>query len=1054
MAKSLEEQMVGLKKAIAAQESLRATLGDDLVNTTITALHKQLADLEAQAMPSEQQRKQVAVLFADVSGFTAMSETMDAEEVSDTMNALWQRTDAAVVAQGGTIDKHMGDAVMALWGVDEAREDDSERAIRAALDMQAELRAFRGTHDVQLAMRIGINTGPVLLSGVGTTGEFSAIGDAVNLASRLEQAAPVGGVLISHETYRHVRGIFDVLPQEPMRVKGKSEPVQTYLVHRAKPRAFRMATRGVEGVETRMVGRDAELLILQNTFRDAIEDAETCVVTVVGEAGVGKSRLLYEFEDWIELLPDRVYYFKGRATLQMQAIPYGIIRDMFAFRFEILESDSAATVLAKFRAGMEGFLDGDRADLAGHLVGFDFSGSEAVQNLLGSPSFGELATAYLTNYMRGTASEPTVIFLEDIHWADDSSLDLLDHLVTAIPDARLLVVCLARPPLFERRPNWGGSREVHTRLDLKPLSRRASRALVGEILQKVDQVPDGLRDLVVGGAEGNPYYVEELIKMLIEDGVIVRGDKRWHVEPDRLADVHVPPTLTGVLQARLDSLPREEKKLLQRASVVGRLFWDAVVSELKAGDADSVDRDEIALLLDAVRGRELVFWREHSTFEGTNEYIFKHAILRDVTYETVLLKLRRVYHAQVAAWLEANAGERTGEYLGLIAGHYELAGEWAKAVEYLRRSGEELFQVSAFRETIGAFERALALLPERDVASRAALLVKLGNAYHLIGEFPVAVQHLEQGLMLARETGDVQTEVAALNGLGGTANDQGRRDDAQRHLERALALAREHDDRGGMALALWSLGYVAFCRGHLEEAERCAEESLALYKEIGDRQGIARALTTLGINALLRREHEEAERYFEESLTLNRRIGDRRGGVACLINLGENARKQGKYEEAARYYEKSLAISRELGLRPAAAACLNNLGHVHARMGEDDAAWGYLREALNESVAIGVPVLETLVGMALLQTKAGCYVRAAELLGLVLSPALDEETKQYADPILTTLRGALPAEQLEAALARGEALELEVVVADLLAGEVSGRISPAVSRPVRKVEEG
>jgi class 3 adenylate cyclase len=227
MAKSLEEQMVGLKKAIAAQESLRATLGDDLVNTTITALHKQLAGLEAQAMPSEQQRKQVAVLFADVSGFTAMSETMDVEEVSDTMNALWQRTDAAIVAQGGTIDKHMGDAVMALWGVDEAREDDSERAIRAALDMQAELRAFRGAHDVQLAMRIGINTGPVLLSGVGTTGEFSAIGDAVNLASRLEQAAPVGGVLISYETYRHVRGIFDVLPQEPMRVKGKSEPVQT-----------------------------------------------------------------------------------------------------------------------------------------------------------------------------------------------------------------------------------------------------------------------------------------------------------------------------------------------------------------------------------------------------------------------------------------------------------------------------------------------------------------------------------------------------------------------------------------------------------------------------------------------------------------------------------------------------------------------------------------------------------------------------------------------------------------------------------------------------------
>jgi len=216
---------------------------------------------------------------------------------------------------------------------------------------------------------------------------------------------------------------------------------------------------------TRMVGRDAELLILQNTFRDAIEDAETRVVTVVGEPGVGKSRLLYESENWIDLLPDEIWYFKGRTTPEMRAIPCSIIRDMFAYRFEILESDSAATVLDKFRAGMEG-----------------------------------------------------------VHWADDSSRDLLDHLVTAVPDARLLVVCLARPPLFERRPNWGEGREAHTRLDLKPLS---SRELVGEILQKVEDIADDLRDQVVDGAGGNPFYVE--------DGIILRGEKRWRVELDRLA---------------------------------------------------------------------------------------------------------------------------------------------------------------------------------------------------------------------------------------------------------------------------------------------------------------------------------------------------------------------------------------------------------------------------------------------------------------------------------------------------------------------------------------
>ncbi len=216
-------------------------------------------------------------------------------------------------------------------------------------------------------------------------------------------------------------------------------------------------------------------------------------------------------------------------------MPYGLIRRMFAHRFEILESDSAAEVREKFRAGMAAALNSDQADLVGQLLGLDFSASQAVQAQLGSESFGELATAHLTEYLQAIASEPTVIFLEDIHWADDSSLDLLDYLVAAVPDTRLLVVCLARPPLFERRPSWGEGQEIHTQINLKPLSRRASRALVGEILQKAGGVPSELRDLIVEGAEGNPFYVEELIKMLIEDGVIVLGEDHWQVELERLA---------------------------------------------------------------------------------------------------------------------------------------------------------------------------------------------------------------------------------------------------------------------------------------------------------------------------------------------------------------------------------------------------------------------------------------------------------------------------------------------------------------------------------------
>jgi tetratricopeptide (TPR) repeat protein len=539
----------------------------------------------------------------------------------------------------------------------------------------------------------------------------------------------------------------------------------------------------------------------------------------------------------------------------------------------------------------------------------------------------------------------------------------------------------------------------------------------------------------VDGAEGNPFYVEELIKMLIEDGVIERGEERWHAELERLADVRVPPTLTGVLQARLDSLSRGERMLLQRASVVGRLFWDAAVAELEAGDGDrsDLDRDEIAPLLDAVRGRELVFRRERSAFEATEEYIFKHALLRDVTYETVLLKLRRVYHAQVAAWLEAAAGERLGEYLSLIAWHYERAGETAKAADYLRRSGEELFRVGAFRDAIGPFERALGMLPEGDVAGHAALLVRLGRAHCVVGDYPAALQYLEEGLTLACEAGDRQAEVAALNWLGGVARRQARYGEAEQYLERAATLARERDDPAGMALALGILSCQAFDRGNDGEAERYAEDSLTLFRKLGDRDGIADALTTLGGVAWLRGEHDEGKRYFAESLAISREIGNQFGVAIGLNNLGEAACGLGQCEEALRYYEEALAILRELGL-PGSETLLN-LGRTHAELGEDGIAWEYVREALKGSSASGaVPVALGGVGqVASLRAKAGRYGPAAEMLGLVLGhPALDAENRLHADPILALLREALPADELEAALERGKSLDLEQVVAEIL----------------------
>jgi oligopeptide transport system substrate-binding protein len=312
--------------------------------------------------------------------------------------------------------------------------------------------------------------------------------------------------------------------------------------------------------------------------------------------------------------------------------------------------------------------------------------------------------------------------------------------------------------LSERRPSWGEGEAAYSRLELGPLSKRATRALVGEVLSRVPQLPDDLRELVVDGSEGNPFCVEELTKMLIEDGVIVRGEDRWEVLLDRLASVRVPPSLTAVLQARLDGLSPEEKAVLQRASVVGREFWDQAVAELAV---DAIARDEVVPMLSSLRAKELVYRRERSAFAGTQEYTFKHSVLRDVAYETVLLKVRQRYHGQVAAWLEAHAGERLAEYYGVIAAHYELAGDAERALDYLTQAGDRARSLGAYREAAADYERALAILRATAEVNRTArLLMKLGLTYHSAFEFDQARQAFEDGFVLRQRAARIRSQEA------------------------------------------------------------------------------------------------------------------------------------------------------------------------------------------------------------------------------------------------------------------------------------------------------
>ncbi|MGC9320549.1 MAG: ATP-binding protein [Armatimonadota bacterium] len=769
MSDAISEQIEAVKQSIAALKAQRSTLGDKVVDAAIAPLREKLAELEAQLAQQRAEevarlRKLATVLFTDVVGSTAIGQRLaDPEAIIDVMDEALARMAVPVGEHGGHVTRFMGDGFKAIFGVPVAHEDDAVRAVRAALDILKVVREIAQELEAQeihgFNARVGINTGLVAAGGL-SEGQDTIMGLTVNLGAQLESAAPPGGILISHETYRHVWGLFYILESDPVAAKGFPEPVRAYRVLQAKARPLRPPMRGVEGLETRMVGRTAELRRLQDALEDALETGEGQVITVSGEAGVGKSRLLEEFQNWAELRPEFMWLYQGRGRAEGQGLPYGLLRDVFADRFQILEDDSPEIVREKFIQGVEqgwGEQPDMKAHLLGQLLGYDFRDSPHLRGVGEGEQLRNRGMMYLGEYFREMGRQkPVVMLLEDIHWADDSTLDAVNWLAERMDKLRMLIVCAGRGALYERRPYWGEGQERHARVDLKPLTKRESRELVDDILRHVTHLPEDLSELVVENAEGNPFYLEELIKMLIEDGIIVKGETAWSVAPERLQAVPVPSTLTGVLQARLDGLPPGERKVLQEASVVGRQFWDRVVAYVETGGHAQAAKGLLQERLSSLRGRELIFRRETSAFAQTREFLFKHDLLREVTYESVLKKVRRAHHRLVAEWLMANAGDRIGEYAGLIGEHLILGGREQEAVDYLLWAAEAALGAYSNREAERFCRRALELTSPSvpSEAQRAALLQALGRALACQGKREEAVLVLHDGIELARKLND------------------------------------------------------------------------------------------------------------------------------------------------------------------------------------------------------------------------------------------------------------------------------------------------------------
>jgi predicted ATPase/class 3 adenylate cyclase len=1002
-----------LELTIQGLEAQRALLGDAATDAALVPLRTRLATLRAglAMQQSAQVLKHVSILFLDVVGSTSLAQHLDPEEVSEVMDGTLLRGTAVVEAHHGKVLRYAGDSILAAFGADLASEDDAERAVRCGLALLSLGKALRA--EVQTAhghasfdFRVGIHSGGVLLGG--GVDEYGTIhGIAVNIAARMEQSAPPGGLRISHETYAQVRGIFDVEAQPPLTVKGVDRPLQTYLVLRARPRAFRVATRGIEGVETRMIGRAAELHALQAAFERVFAPGSGLQrVLVVADAGVGKSRLLYEFNNWADARPDRFFIFQARATPQSATEPYSVLRDLFAWRFQILDSDSMQVAQRKFEDALVPLFAADRgqyeaeshAHLLGQLLGLDYRHSPHIRHIrddaqqIRNRGFSAAAQALRRISVQGGL--PLVIELDDLHWADDASLDFVDYLQEIDADVPLLLLTLTRPALFERRP----TRDRVTRVDLAPLDRRASRDLADELLQKLPQVPAALRELVTGGADGNPFYMEELVKMLIDQGAIRTGDL-WSVDGDRLLTTKVPPTLTGVLQARLDGLSPQERRALQLASVIGLKFWEAALAHVEPGAAEQ---------LPSLRRRELI------TLEGAEdtvgEYAFRHQILHQVTYDTLLKRDKRSAHALTAQWLAQHSGARAQGLLATAAEHYEKAGQAANAAEFYARAAAHHAATFANEEALDCTERALALASPGDGALRWRLLATRERTLELLARRDQQLEDIQAMLALAEalppgaesdarraEAAWRRCDIADRMGDWAVAEREARRalqlaeragaeDVVLRAMQRlAQALAFQGDPAAGLAVAKAGLAR-AIARGSPVAQSRlanamslCAAEQgdqaaslkhdlamLGYCRQAGDRRSEAVALINAGVGYLRFGAHAEARKYLEESLQLNQALGNRVVQGGSLAGLSELSLREGDAAAALLHAQAALNILVAANSRLYQIDALHNLGNAQLALGDWTAAQVAFEraEALARAIDVSTKVPNALEGQA------------------------------------------------------------------------------------------
>jgi class 3 adenylate cyclase/tetratricopeptide (TPR) repeat protein len=828
------------------------------------------------ARPVTEERKVVTALFCDLVGFTEISESADPEDVDEMLAAYFEMARPVIEAFGGTVEKFIGDAVVGAFGVPAAHEDDPERAVRAGLRICEEAERLEAVGGRPLRLRVGIDTGEafVRLQISATSGEGFLTGDSINTASRIQSIAPEMGVAVGLATFEATSLVFEYEELAPARLKGKSEPVRMF--HAKAPRG-RLGTDLTRTLDTPFIGREIELALLKDIFDETRAASSPQLVTVVGEPGLGKSRIVAELAAHLDADADLITWRQGRCLPYGERITFWALGEIVKAHAGILESDTPAVATTK----LDGVLpEGEERPWFRErllpLVGIESTSSADRE---------ELFTAWRRFLERVAQQNPAVLVFEDLHWADDAMLAFLEYLADRAKAVPLLVIGTARPEMFERRPNYGSSLLNHTSISLAPLSSDETARLVSALLETT-VIPVDLQRPILDRAGGNPLYAEEFVRLLRDRALVVRKGSSWELRKG--AEVPFPESVQALIAARLDALPSETKSMLADAAVIGKVFWAGAVATMGKRELRQVSNT-----LHELSRKDLVRPAKRSSIEGEAEYSFWHVLARDVAYGQLPRASRASRHVAAAQWIESKASGRLEDLADILVYHYATALGLARAAGQTERVTELEATTLRFSSLAGEralgldteaalsnLERALALAPQGH-PDRPGALVRFGNAALHAGRFTEASEALEEAIPALRAIGNLPAAGGAMGTLGTVLRLLG--DPRQWTLPaEALALLEPLGPSPALVTALINVAWADAFQGRSEEAIGYADQALALAAELG----LPRPANVLGYRGWVRVSLADTEgglEDFREAIELATRAGQGRE-VAILHN--------------------------------------------------------------------------------------------------------------------------------------------------------------------------